>query len=57
MAEIREPACTACDGGGVIAVPAHTTACSPLRCADDCPRPELRQCERCAQAALGEDLS
>lgn len=49
--------CTACEGTGVVAVPAHTTTCTPLRCAGDCPRPELRQCARCATAELGEDLA
>lgn len=49
--------CTSCEGTGVVAVPVHAAACTPLRCAEDCPRPELRQCQRCAQAALGEDLA
>lgn len=49
--------CTACEGTGVVAVPAHVAACTPLRCAGDCPQPELRQCARCATAQLGEDLA
>lgn len=54
--EAREAACTACDGSGVVTVPVHSTSCSPLRCASDCPRPRSAECERCAKAALGEDL-
>lgn len=49
-------ACPDCDGTRVVKVRAHTEDCTPLRCGPKCPRLAPRECARCAQGELGEDL-